>query len=168
MIDNLNGYFKGGVKPGEYKGVTPTHDIVKRGKEKICWKEYIANNNVDVELYDTLKKYGTFKEEQFDYKAVAGEFDELNDLHETLAKQVKAKEMFEELPLETRAIFNNDIGNFIDNGAEYCNNLIKADLAKAEADKKAQAEAEKQAKADNEKAHADYIKQLKKELGLGE
>lgn len=166
MIDKLNGYFKGGIEPGKCEGVTPTHDVVKRGKDKICWKEYIANNNVDVELYDTLKKYGTFKEDQFDYKAIAGDFENLNDLHETLAKQVKAKEMFEELPLETRAIFNNDMNNFIDNGAEYCNKLIQADIAKAEADKKAQAEAEKQAKADSEKAKAEYIAQLKKDLGL--
>lgn len=167
-IDKFGGLFKGGVEPGKYEGVTPKHDVVKRGKETICWKDYIEQNNVDVEIYSTLKKYGTLKEEQFDYKAVAGDFDELNDLHETLAKQVKAKEMFEELPLETRALFNNDMNNFIDNGAEYCEKLIKADLAKAEETKKAQAEAEKQAKADNEKAHAEYIKNLKKELGLGE
>lgn len=164
MSDYLKQLFKGGVEPGKYEGVTPKHDIVKRGKEKICWKEYIANNNVDVELYETLRKYGTFKEEQFDYKAVAGDFDDLNNLHETLAKQVKAKEMFEELPRETRALFNNDINNFIDNGAEYCNKLIKEDMAKAEAQRKAQEEAEKQAKTDR----AEYIKNLKKELGLGE
>lgn len=158
--------FRGGVEPGNYEGITPIHETVKRGREKICWRDYIAANNVDVELYETLKKYGTFKEEQFDYKAVAGDFDELNDLHETLAKQVKAKEMFEALPTETRAIFNNDMNNFIDNGAEYCNKLVKADLDKAQAEAKAEAEAKAKAEAQQATARAEYIAELKKELGL--
>lgn len=160
--------FKGGVKPGEYKGIEPHHDTVKRGKEVINWREYIAGNNVDVEIYSTLKKYGTLKESQFDYNAIAGDFEDLSDLHETLAKQVKAKEMFESLPLETRAHFNNDINNFIDNGADYCNQLIAADKKAAEDAAKAAKAAEDAAKAENAKARAEYIAQLKKELGLGE
>lgn len=160
--------FKGGVKPGEYKGVAPHHDTVKRGKDVINWREYIAGNNIDVEVYSTLKKYGTLKESQFDYNAVAGDFEDLSDLHETLARQVKAKEMFESLPLETRAYFNNDINNFIDNGADYCNQLIAADKMAAEEAAKAAEEAAKAAKAEDAKARAEYIAQLKKELGLGE
>lgn len=156
--------FKGNFKP--HAGVKPHHDTVVRGKEKIFWKEYIANNNVDVEIYDTLKKYGCIKEEQLNAHGVAGEFEEFAEMTGAHNKRVELERMFNSLPLETRAMFNHSIDDFADHGAEYVNKIVKDELDKKAAEQakieQARRAAQAQAKIDEE----EEIARLKRKLGL--
>lgn len=156
--------FKGNYK--DYKGVKPKHDVVTRGKEKIEWRSYIRQNNIDVEIYPTLKKYGCLKEEQLNAHGIAGEFEEFQDITGAHNKKVELERMFNSLPLETRALFNHSIDDFTDHGQEYVNNIIKA-----ENDKKAEAlakqqQAEREAAAQARIDEEEYYKKLKIKLGI--
>lgn len=156
--------FKGNYKG--YEGIKPKHDVVTRGKEKIEWRSYIKNNNTDVEIYSTLKKYGCIKEEQLNAHGIAGEFEEFADMTGAHNKKVELERMFNSLPLETRALFNHSIDDFADHGAEYVNNIVKAENDKKAAELAKMQQAEREAAAQARIDEEEYYNKLKRKLGL--
>lgn len=156
--------FKGNYKA--YEGKKPKHETVKRGKDTINWRDYIRANNVDVELYATLKKYGCIKEQQLNAKALYGEFEEFADMTGAHNKRVELDRMFKSLPLETRAMFNNDIDEFADHGHEYVEKIVKDEQEKQAQALAKQKEEDAKAKAEAKVNEEKYINELKKKLGL--
>lgn len=107
--------------------------IKKAGKEYNVY-DAIQEAREDTEIYPTLEKYGCLDRMMLDKELTLADFKEYNgfaDLRDYKQQQIKAKEMFYNLPLETRQHFNNDINQFIKDGEKYVNELIKQDLEKA-------------------------------------
>ena len=76
-----------------------THKIyhIKAGKE-INNYDFIQENNVDTDIYQTLEKYGTLKPIQIDEQAIANEFATM-DLRDIYDYKEKANNMWLNLPL---------------------------------------------------------------------
>ena len=109
-----------------------THKIyhIKAGK-KINNYDFIQENNVDTDIYQTLEKYGTLQPIQVDEQALAQEFEKM-DLRDLYNYKEKANTMWLNLPLEIRKEFHNDITEFMQNGKEWLNNRIAKEQAKQE------------------------------------
>lgn len=108
--------------------------LTKAGK-KFNVYDKIQEAREDTEIIPTLKKYGCIDRMELDHHAVYGDFTEYNDLRTLKDQQIKANNMFYNLPLETRQHFNNDINQFIKDGEKYVKNLVEIDLAKAQSKK---------------------------------
>ena len=87
--------------------------------------DYIQEQRDDTELYPTLQKYGCIPQQLLDTNKAFADFTEFNDLRDLNDQQIKAKEMFYNLPADIRQKFNNNIGDFVKNGFEY----LKAKIA---------------------------------------
>lgn len=101
--------------------------FVKKGK-KIFIKEFTKLANEDCEIYPTLEKYGLQTPEQlpekmFDNQAFVGDLEEFKDLRTSLDKQIKAKQMWDNLPLSIRDKFGNDIHRFVDESPKFLKEL---------------------------------------------
>lgn len=118
-------------------------------KEKICIEKYGKKINVydmiqeareDTEIYPTLEKYGCIDKMMLNREDVYTDYTELQkmrDLRGIKEYQIKANNMFYNLPLEVRKEFNNDINKFTKEADEYIKKL-KAEDAKKLAETKQQ------------------------------
>lgn len=98
---------------------------VNKAGKKIVWKEYIEAANEDVEPYKVFEKYGSIEKIKVDVETIHGDFTEYNDLRTNLDREIKAKQMWENLPYTVRKEFGNDINNFRDEGQEWINQKYK-------------------------------------------
>lgn len=105
--------------------------LEKAGKKYNVYDK-IQENREDTEIIPTLRKYGCIDRMELDHHAVYGDFREFGDLRELKDKQIKAEQMFYNLPLETRQKFNNNINTFIKDGEKFVKKLVDEDLAKAQ------------------------------------
>lgn len=101
--------------------------FVKKGK-KIFIKEFTKLANEDCEIYPTLEKYGLTTPEQlpekmFDNQAFVGDLEDFKDLRTSLDRQIKAKQMWENLPLSIRDKFGHDINRFVDESPKFLEEL---------------------------------------------
>lgn len=101
--------------------------IIKKG-QKIFIKEFTKQANQDCEIYPTLEKYGLTTPEQlpekmFDNQAYIGDLEEFQDLRTNLDRQLKAKQMWQNLPLTIREKFGHDINRFIDESPKFLEEL---------------------------------------------
>lgn len=109
-----------------------TISIIKAGK-RINVYDMIQANNVDTDIYKVAAKYGMVNREmecaqtymQHNAVQLAEELQEYTDLRGVMDRQIKAKQLWEGLPLELRAKFNNDIYQFMDNGPKWIQNEIQ-------------------------------------------
>ena len=111
--------------------------LTKAGK-KFNVYDKIQEAREDTEIIPTLKKYGCIDPMELNHHAVYGDFREFNDLRTLKEQQIKANNMFYNLPLETRQKFNNDINQFMKDGEKYIKKLIDIDIEKANALKEQQ------------------------------
>lgn len=110
--------------------------ITKAGK---TFKMYdsIQEANVDTDIYEVAKKYGmegSEKESAETYMAknlsqISEEMQNYTDLRSVLDKKIAAQNMWQELPIDIRKQFNNDMNEFMDNGPEWIKNLIEKQKA---------------------------------------
>lgn len=105
--------------------------VMKAG-QKIIWKDYIRENNVDCEIYPTLEKYGCLKPIELNIELLHGDMSEFSDLRTNLDRKIKADKMWRGLPLDIRAQFNHDINEFIDRGSEWIKEKFSSHLQKKE------------------------------------
>ena len=97
---------------------------VKYGKE-IDIQDYIEAGREDTDIKEVLAKYGCLKPIEKDVEAIYGDFTEYNDLRTSIEKSRKSMEMWDELPVEIKNKFNNDVHEFIDRGAEWAKSEVE-------------------------------------------
>lgn len=102
--------------------------LTKAGKTFNLY-DAIQEAREDTEIYATLEKYGCIDRMMLDKEAVYADFGELKTLRDLKDQQIKAQEMFYNLPLETRSKFNNDMNLFVKEGEKYVKGLIDEELA---------------------------------------
>ncbi len=114
--------------------------ITKFGNPKITiggkqrdLREMIHENAKDTGIYEQIDKYGlnpiqeiSVEEAVMDFTSIAG------DLRTSLEKGMAAKQQWGQLPKEIRKEFNNDINEFMQNGAQWMANKHKEIMAKTE------------------------------------
>lgn len=113
--------------------------LKKAGKEFNVYDK-IQENREDTEIYPTLEKYGCIDKMMLNKEGVYGDFTQYKGLRELKEQQEMAKNMFYNLPLETRQKFNNDMNVFIKDGEKYMKNLIDEEKQKKQNIEKAQQE----------------------------
>lgn len=96
---------------------------VKCGKEINIYDE-IQANRVDTEIIPTLRKYGNLKPLEVDYQGMYGEFQKM-DLRDVYELKQKADDMFDSLPAEIKAQFNNDAKEFAEKAPKWLEEKIK-------------------------------------------
>lgn len=96
---------------------------VKCGKEINVYDE-IQANRVDTEIIPTLRKYGNLKPLEVDYQGMYGEFQKM-DLRDVYDLKQKADDMFDSLPAEIKAQFNNDAKEFAEKAPKWLEEKIK-------------------------------------------
>lgn len=130
--------------------------FIKRGGKMLNLYQMIQEGREDTEIEPTLKKYGCLEGHiAVDNNKLLADFTEMTDFRGVNDMAIKAKEMFYDLPLETRQMFNNDINTFTKEGKAYVQKLVDKDMAdakaRADAEKKAQANYQAQIKAQQER-----------------
>lgn len=102
--------------------------ITKAGKTYNVY-DNIQESREDTEIYPTLEKYGCIEGHMLeDPNKIYADFQMFGDLRTMKEQQMKADEMFYNLPLEVRQKFNNDKNIFMKDGEKW----IKEEIAKAE------------------------------------
>lgn len=153
-----------GVRERKQQSFDKENIFIKRNGKMVNLYQLIQEAREDTEPEQTLLKYGMLEGHiEMDNNKVISDFTEMDDMRGLLDKQIKAKEMFYSLPLETRQMFNNDINKFTKEGKEYVQKLIDKDLADAKARKEAEKVAEAQAKA-QAKAYQEREEKINKLL----
>lgn len=99
--------------------------LTKAGKTYNVYDK-IQEAREDTEIYPTLEKYGCIDRMMLDTKGVYADFTNFKGLREIKEQQAEADRMFNNLPLETRKIFNNDKNVFIRDGEKWLKEKIKA------------------------------------------
>ena len=96
---------------------------MKCGKEINVYDEIQANRE-DTEIIPTLRKYGNLKPMEVDYQAMYGEFQNM-DLRDVFELRDRAKEMYDNLPAEIKAQFNDDPKEFAEKAPQWLEEKIK-------------------------------------------
>lgn len=107
----------------------------KCGK-KINVYDFIQEGREDTEIYPTLEKYGCIDKMMINKEDVFADYTELQkmqDLRGIKDFEIKAKQMFYNLPLDVRKEFDNDINKFTKGADEFV-----AKLRQQENEKQAQ------------------------------
>lgn len=115
---------------------------IKRAGKELSLQEFLNENNHDCTIYQVLQTYrGDMKLTQARLNTitrnVADNLQEVDGLRDALAIMNKAKETWNDLPLEVRKEFKNDVYEFQRNGLKWANSKIKEfeKIQKAEQDK---------------------------------
>lgn len=105
--------------------------LKKAGKEFNVY-DAIQANREDTEIYPTLEKYGCIDRMMLNSQGVYADFTTFKGLREIKEQQEMANNMFYNLPLETRQVFNNDKNVFMRDGEKWLKNKIAEEKALAE------------------------------------
>lgn len=97
--------------------------LKKAGKE-INVYDAIQANREDTEIYPTLEKYGCIDRMMLNSEGVYADFTIFKGLREIKEQQEMANNMFYNLPLEIRQVFNNDKNIFMRDGEKWLKNKI--------------------------------------------
>lgn len=107
--------------------------IVKCGKE-IDMHDLIQEARTDTEIYPTLEKYGCLDRLELDAEGVYGDFTAMKDLRGLIEQAQAADVMWNNLPKDVRAHFENNKALFVEGGEKYLKDIIdsKKQLEKVE------------------------------------
>ena len=100
--------------------------LTKAGKTFNVYDK-IQEAREDTEIYPTLEKYGCIDRMILNTQGVYGDFTTFKGLREIKEQQQMADRMFNNLPLETRKVFNNDKNVFMRDGEKWLKEKIKAE-----------------------------------------
>ena len=106
------------------EGIDIGNPKLKKYGQELDVREWINENNVDCEIYETLEKYGTVKQRQADLPQIVGEMEQL-DLRKFLDRQIATENLWKSLPLDVRKEFKNNENEFMEKGIEWMNNKIE-------------------------------------------
>lgn len=99
--------------------------LTKAGKTFNVYDK-IQENREDTEIYPTLEKYGCIDRMMLNTQGVYADFQEFKGLREMKEQQIKADEMFYNLPLDVRIQFQNDKNLFMRDGEKWIKEKIDA------------------------------------------
>ena len=97
--------------------------ILRAGKKVNLW-QMIQDANVDCEIYPTLEKYGSLKPIETNYELLYGDLGEINGLRDLKDKEIRAKNMWDNLPIEIRNEFGNNRYTFMQEGEQWLKNKL--------------------------------------------
>lgn len=109
--------------------------IKKAGKEYNVYDK-IQEAREDTEIYQTLEKYGCIDRMMLDHQGVYDDFTQYGDLRTLKEQQMKANDMFYNLPLDVRQKFNNDVNQFMKDGQKFVKKMVDDDIKRANEIKK--------------------------------
>lgn len=98
--------------------------IVKCGKT-IDMHDLIQEARTDTEIYPTLEKYGCIDRLVLDAEGVYGDFTAMKDLRGLIEQAQAADVMWNNLPKEVRAHFENNKALFVEKGETYLKDIIE-------------------------------------------
>lgn len=101
--------------------------LLKKAGKTYNVYDKIQESREDTEIYPTLEKYGCIDRMILDTKGVYADFTNFKGLREIKEQQAEADRMFNNLPLETRKIFNNDKNVFMRDGEKWLKEKIKTE-----------------------------------------
>lgn len=106
--------------------------VTKQGK---TFKMYdaIQEANVDTDIYEVARKYGMVGAEkecaetymQKNLTELDEAFQEFMDMRSVLDKKIQAENMWNDLPIEIKRQFNNDVNEFMDNGPDWIKQQVE-------------------------------------------
>lgn len=106
--------------------------VTKQGK---TFKMYdaIQEANVDTDIYEVARKYGMVGAEKECAEAYMKKnlieldegFQEFMDMRSVLDKKIQAENMWNNLPIEIKRQFNNDVNEFMDNGPDWIKQQVE-------------------------------------------
>lgn len=97
--------------------------VKQKGKEFNLY-DSIQEARVDTEIYEVLEKYNCIPKHFIDHGKVYDDFRELGDLKDMKLADIKAQQMWDDLPWEIRKEFNNDKHLFVKDGQKYLEKKI--------------------------------------------
>ena len=122
----------------------PNISFIKYGKP-IKIYDYIQEQAEDCNIYKNLEKYGSIENAISIMSRIRpqiiADFEECMDLRSIEDKRVAINNIWEQLPVEEKAKFDNNFSTFIDNGYVHYTNELKTIQEKIK-----QAQAQKQDK----------------------
>lgn len=104
------------IEPGQTFDLDYT--LTKAGRTYNLY-DSIQEAREDTEIEPTLKKYGCIDRMIINVPDVYADLRGMNDLKSTIERQKKGQEIWDNMPLEVKEEFNNNIYNFMDNGMEW-------------------------------------------------
>lgn len=122
--------YKRDFKP---KAFDPDRTIIRGGK-KFVVRQLIQESRSDTEIYPTLEKYGTLENAMEHMKKnlnkIYADFGAVTTLKDTMDQQIQAQQLWNDLPFQVRAHFNNNIHTFLKEGEKYLKEMIEANKPK--------------------------------------
>lgn len=73
----------------------------------------------DTDIYEVLEKYNCLTPITRSTEAVYGDFRNALTLKNICDQQIEIQNIFDTLPIEEKALFGNDVKNYIENGEKY-------------------------------------------------
>lgn len=94
------------------------------GKEQSIY-DFTQANRIDTEIYSVLEKYGTIEKMTRPLQDIYGDASKLKDLRQTFDEIKEGEKIWNNIPLDIREKFGNDMGEFIKHGQEWAENEMK-------------------------------------------
>lgn len=125
------------VKYGENRRSQQKFDkdicFIKYGKP-IKIYDFIQENANETNIYKNLEKYGSLENALQIMNRIRpqimGDFEKLEDLRSISEKKIQFENIWNQLPVEEKAKFNNNISDFMDNGYKYYTEQIQKEIEK--------------------------------------
>lgn len=118
--------------------------FIKYGKP-IKIYDFIQENSEDCNIYKNLEKYGSIENALSIMNKIRpqiiADFEETMDLRSIEDKRIAINNIWEQLPVEEKAKFDNNFSTFIDNGYQHYTKELEILRGKAEAQAQAQDQA---------------------------
>lgn len=118
---------------------------IKRNGKEVKIEDYVESHKADTEIYSLLDKYGAIEKIPVDTQIIESDLSAIKNLRDIKEADRQVQYHWNNLPLEERAKFGNNIYEYKQNALKYYQNLNKAkaeEMAKAEklANEQAQAQ----------------------------
>lgn len=99
-------------------------EITKSGQTYNVY-DAIQAASVDTDIYEVLEKYNCLTPITRPTQAIYGDFRNAMSLKNICDQQIEIQKIFDALPIQEKALFGNDIKNYIENGEQYYINKLK-------------------------------------------
>lgn len=119
MENKLYSYLKR-YRTRRQKHFDPNEIFITKAGKKINVNQWIQESKDDTEIYAMIEKYhGDINAIPKEFGGIIGDLTEYQDLRTVMDKEIKAKEMWESLPLKLRAEFGNNKYEFLEKGMAW-------------------------------------------------
>ena len=107
--------------------------FIKYGKP-IKIYDFIQESANETDIYKNLEKYGSIENALAIMNRIRpqimGDFEKLEDLRSIEEKRIQVENIWNQLPVEMKDKFNNNISDFMDNGYKFFKEMEQAEIEK--------------------------------------